>query len=187
MGIVGTLAGVRASSARRYAERGDDAAALLAALSTTETSRFITKHSDTNSRLELSRVVRESAAVYAKQYPTPAGNDAIRMLTAVYAAMFGAFSVACLIVGLVEHGDRRITGFVVGAVFMLLAVLLSAIALTLLAGCNAAMRRVSCRGRQGGDAPSSRSGHRSTTCGERGQRPERGAKLNRESRRLLTE
>lgn len=64
-------------------------------------SRFFTKHSDTNLRLELSRVMRESAAVQIKQYPTPTGNDAIRIL----AAIFAAFSVACLIMGLVEHGD----------------------------------------------------------------------------------
>ena len=71
--------------------------------------------------------------MYAKQYPTPAGNDAIRMLAAVYAAMFAVFSIACLVVGLFEHGDRRTADFVLGAVCMLLAVLLGAIALTLLA------------------------------------------------------
>ena len=132
-GIIGTLAGVRSSSARRYAERGADAAALLAALSTTETSRFFTENSDTNLRLELSRVVRESAAVYAKQYPTPAGNDAVRMLSATYAAMFAAFSVACLVVGLFERGNGRTADLVLAAVCLVLAGLLGAVAVTLLA------------------------------------------------------
>lgn len=132
-GIVGTLAAVRSSSARRYAERGTDAAALLAALSTTETSRFFTEHSDTNLRLELSRVVRESAAVYAKQYPTPAGNDAIRTLSAAYAAMLGAFSVGCLVAGFFEHGDGRIGYLALAFVGLVLAGILGAIAVTLLA------------------------------------------------------
>lgn len=131
MGIVGTFVGVRSSSARRYAERGADAAALLEALGTTETSRFFTEHSDTALRIELSRVVRESAAVYAKQYPTPAGNEAVRTLSAAYALLFGAFGTIWLVIGLTEHGQQRTADLVSAAVCLILAVLIGALALTL--------------------------------------------------------
>jgi hypothetical protein len=84
--ITGTVAALKTSSARRYVERGTGAAALLDALDKTG-NRFHTPESDTDLRRELSRVIRESASVYARQYPTPAG-DGLRMFVVIYLAFF---------------------------------------------------------------------------------------------------
>jgi hypothetical protein len=103
-GVVTTIHTVRTSSVRRYVERARDASALLDNLrllpeDKSEGSRFLTDRSDSKLRDELSRIVRENAAMYALQNPTPTGVDFARLLMPAYGILFSVFSVVAVVEG----------------------------------------------------------------------------------------
>jgi hypothetical protein len=131
-GIVGSVSAVRAASSRRYAERGLNAAALLDAIDKTDDTKFLSADSRTRLRLELNRVVRESAAVYAKQYPTPAGPDFPRFLVAAYGTFLLAAAVLLVVLGAASaSAPTRAVYFIFAFFSFLLTVACGVLAMTL--------------------------------------------------------
>jgi len=99
-GIVTTVAALRASGARRHIERAQGASAMLSALaqlSQQNGTRLVTAGQDDELSAELSRIVRENAASYAKRNPTPVGFDFPRVLMPAYVAFFAIVSIAAFI------------------------------------------------------------------------------------------
>ncbi|GGL12870.1 hypothetical protein GCM10009769_33560 [Curtobacterium luteum] len=135
-GISGTISAVRATNGRRYVERGTGAADLLRALDSlaaqdADGSRFVLPESDVKLRSELSRVVRESAAVYTQQYPTPAGFEGARMLLPAYAVLAAVGAVLSFIAALAAAGSDRVGLLGAGTIYAFAALTCAAIAASL--------------------------------------------------------
>jgi hypothetical protein len=126
-GITSTITAVHASGVRRHVERAHGASALLNDLDTLPAAhangtRLITPADETELRGELSRIVRENAAAYAKQNPTPVGFDFARVLMPGYFILFAFFAVTAFIAA---HHQRTeadaVTQRVAAGVFLVFA------------------------------------------------------------------
>jgi hypothetical protein len=106
-GVVSTIAALRTSGARRHVERAQGASSMLAALDalpTPDGGRLVTPGQENELRDELGRIVRENAAAYVKQNPTPVGVDFARVLMPGYFLYFGYLAVRAFVTA--THGGN---------------------------------------------------------------------------------
>jgi hypothetical protein len=120
-GLAAVWQAIRAASSRRHVERARDAKALLEALDTlpdehVHGSRVQLGADSADLRGELSRIVRENAASYAQQHPTPVGIDFARVIVPAYAAMFVVFGVITLFdaAGQADSNEAAVSRVVAG-------------------------------------------------------------------------
>ncbi|WIB00327.1 hypothetical protein [Curtobacterium sp. MCBA15_012] len=107
-GIASTVTTVRVSGMRRHVERAQGASSLLDGLRSLPNghavgTRLMTPSDEDELRSELSRIVRENAASYAKQNPTPVGFDFARVLMPAYSVLFVAVAIGAFIAAGHEH------------------------------------------------------------------------------------
>ncbi|WIA97019.1 hypothetical protein [Curtobacterium sp. MCBA15_004] len=107
-GIASTVTTVRVSGMRRHVERAQGASSLLDGLRSLPNghavgTRLMTPSDEDELRSELSRIVRENAASYAKQNPTPVGLDFARVLMPAYTVLFVAVAIGAFIAAGHEH------------------------------------------------------------------------------------
>ncbi|WP_139200559.1 hypothetical protein [Curtobacterium sp. MMLR14_010] len=93
VGIIGTASSLRSTGSKKHVDRAQSAAALLTALEALPPEelpgkRLVTHGDDNALRSELARILRENAAAYALQHPTPVGVDFLRLLVPVYSLLF---------------------------------------------------------------------------------------------------
>lgn len=132
-GIASTVTAVHASGARRHVERAQGASTLLNDLDSLPAAhaagtRLITATDETELRAELSRIVRENAAAYAKQNPTPVGFDFARVLMPGYFALFAVFTVGAFIAsGQQDTEVDAVAQRIAASVFLVIALVFAVI------------------------------------------------------------
>lgn len=124
-GLAAVWQAIRAASSRRHVERARDAKALLDALDTlpdehVHGSRVQLGAGSADLRGELSRIVRENAASYAQQHPTPVGIDFARAIVPAYGLMFFLFGGVALFDAAGETDSNEVAVSRVIAAFWLL-------------------------------------------------------------------
>lgn len=118
--VTSSTTALRASALKRHIERAEGAASMLAALRSLprpDGGRLFVRGRESPLQDELARIVRESAAAYVKQNPTPAGGDFVRTVMPVYSVLFLAVGISAFINAARPDGDLgdRLAGGLFGS------------------------------------------------------------------------
>jgi hypothetical protein len=121
--VLSAVTALRTSGARKHVERAQGAVMMLESLKGLEQPtgvRLVEPGKESELRDELARIVRENAAAYVKQNPTPVGIDFARVIMPAYSALFLAFSVNAFVDAALRGSNRGI--LLAGGFFVSLSV-----------------------------------------------------------------